>query len=486
MSLRTTRRSPAFRATLIAFVFALFVGAVRADEPTDVPEPYRSLPARLQARAAEFPLVPVTTGDEPAKIVTVALNEHPEVFPNAQAFDAIRFRTPDTPGLDLVWAFIAPKAWLHWYILPVEGSMQGFRNWLDADRAYAGFGLDAGDALILQTLPAENLKPGADYLIWFSRKNHVPGEAITLRLALHFAPGKDDPRDWDHEAVEQALQLTAADAHAQADFLKSRGAELLLDSRFFTKDYAAERIRDCLDTRRRTRTAGGFYVTMQTMIPPCGSEPLLSEIVKVHGEPDFVLPGVQRVLFQSEPDDETRGADLHYYDHFALEVNASEKTPRVLRVQSQAFDASSVRPQTDAPTWADVPLPGIDLRIFYVDRREVARVASWGQSTARLISGKLPAGVYTRAYDSGEPMETLTHDGKSAWDYVSFYRSGPAYRRATLRDHAWQGPLTDYHENGRAKAEIPIEKGRRHGVLKLWDENGTLLREQTFEHGEPR
>lgn len=473
-----------------ALLFAPFVAVcandVRAEDTADIPEPYRSVPGRLQARATEFPLVPVTSGDQPLQIVAVALNERPEVFPNGQAFDAIRFRAPDRPNHDLVWAFVAPKAWLHWYILPVEGSMQGFRNWLDADRAYAGLELGADDALVLQTLSADRLKPGAEYLIWFSRQKHEPGEVARLRLALRFAPAKADGDEWDHEAVEKTLGLTMADARAQAAFLKSRGAEILLDPAFFTGDYATERIRDCLDSRRRTRSAGGFYVTLQTMIPSCGSDPLLADIKAVHGEPDLVLPGVQRALFQSEPDDETRGTDLHYYDYFALEVDASAKRPRVLRVQSQAFDTSPVRPGADGHTWADVPLPGIDLRIFYVDRREVARIAFWGQPTARLISGNPPAGAYTRSYATGEPMETLACDGKGAWDYVSYYRSGPAYRRATLRDNAWHGLLTDYHENGRTKAEVSFRQGLRHGVLKLWDENGTLLREQTFEQGEPR
>ncbi len=468
---------------LLAAGACLLASVALSAETPEIPEPYRSLPGKLQARAAEFPLVPVTQGDTPARVGTILLNQRPEVFANNQAFDAVRFRTPKDPGLDLVWAFVAPQGWRHWYILPVEGTMEGFQNWLNADRAYAGFTFDSERPLTLQTLSADRLKPDTEYLIWFSQQNHVPDRDAPLQLALHFAPGKADHGDWDHEAVEQALGLVEAHATIQADFLRSRGARLLLNPDFFTADYAASRIKDCLDTRRSTQTSGGFYVTMQIIIPPCDSSPLLSEIVATHGEPNLVLPGAQRVLFEDKPDHETRATDLHYYDYFALEVNSSEPNPRVKRVVAQAFDTSAANAAIDGPTWGDVPLPGIDLRIFYIDRREVARVGHWGAPDARLISGKIPAGTYTQTYPTGELMESLTHDGKSGWDYVSHYRSGPVYRRSTLKDFRWHGLLTDYHENGRPRAELPFENGLRHGTLKQWDEAGNLLGEREFKGG---
>jgi hypothetical protein len=121
----------------LAFLSSLFAEPA----PADTPEPYRSLPGRLQARRAEFPEVPAPTDASTLEIRTVTLNRAPEIFDTGHAFDAIRFRAPEQPGLDLVWAFSTPAEWRQWYILPAEGetSRRGFKNWLNGDRAYLGF-----------------------------------------------------------------------------------------------------------------------------------------------------------------------------------------------------------------------------------------------------------------------------------------------------------------------------------------------------------
>ena len=495
LSFRLSRSAAAWFACVF-FAVAGGLADLRAASPEEAPEPYRSMPARLQARATEFPLVPVATGDEPLVVTTVTLNKSPEVFDTVHAFDAVRFRAPERGGLDLVWAFTAPMAWRHWYILPVEGeAKRGFEKWINGDRAYVGFDGAHDNPVTLQTLAAAYFEPGREYLLWFCQTARTP-EPATLKLALRFAPARPErkssmvpvPTDkpWDRESVETALKLETAPTAAQAAYFASRGARVLLDTELFHPDDASSQMEHFLFTRRQTEfLKGGYFITMETACPPCHGTPLLADIVRRHGEPDCVLTATQQNLERAAEVNDSPSYDRHYYDFFAFETDPSDPERRVRRVSSQYFNAATARPAAGTTdTWTEVTLAGVEYRLFFREGREVGRYRYWEKPDAKLVSGgAIPAGIYRRAYDSGEPMEKLVHDGKGGWAYESYYRSGPMYRRAGYKDGRLEGPLTDHFEDGRERVSAGYEGGRIHGRLREWKADGRLVRDQIFEHG---
>lgn len=468
------------------FLFVASLACLRAASPEETPEPYRSMPARLQARAADFPLVPVATGEEPPVVTTITLNKSPERFATGHAFDAVRFRAPEQPGLDLVWAFTAPMAWRHWYILPVEGeAKRGFENWINGDRAYAGFDGAQDNPVTLQTLAAAYFEPGREYLLWFSQTAHTPEPAV-VKLTLRFAPARPADESWDRESVEQALKLETAPTAAQAAYFASRGARVLLDAELFHPEDASSQMEHFLFTRRQTEfLKGGYFITMETACPPCHGSPLLADIVRRHGEPDGVLPAFQQNLGSPVSASDSPSYDRHYYDHFIFETDPADADKRVRRVSSQYFNATTARPADGArDTWTEVTLTGIEYRLFFREGREVGRYRHWEEAGAKLVSGAIPEGEYRRAYESGEPMEKLVHDGAGGWAYESYYRSGPVYRKCGYKYGRLEGALTDFFEDGRERVSAGYAEGRIHGRLRVWEADGRLVRDQVFERGE--
>jgi hypothetical protein len=71
-------------------------------------------------------------------------------------------------------------------------------------------------------------------------------------------------------------------------------------------------------------------------------------------------------------------------------------------------------------------LPEIDLRIFYRDKKEIARIAFWGEAKAQLLSGELPAGKYRRTDEEGKVQEELELRGNGEWDYRGYYPTAPS------------------------------------------------------------
>ncbi|MBC8009996.1 MAG: hypothetical protein H7067_07855 [Burkholderiales bacterium] len=477
---------PVFALAASVFLFVASIACLRAASPEETPEPYRSMPARLQARAGEFPLVPVATGDEPLVVTTITLNKSPERFDTGHAFDAVRFRAPERGGLDLVWAFTAPATWRHWYILPVEGeTKRGFENWINGDRAYVGFDGAQDNPVTLQTLAAAYFEPGREYLLWFCQTTHTP-EPATLKLTLRFALARPADEPWERESVEKALKLETAPTATQAAYFASRGARVLLDAELFHPKDASSQMEHFLFTRRQTEfLKGGFFITVETACPPCHGAPLLADIVRRHGEPDCVLTAAQQNLDRTAEANDSPSYDRHHYDHFIFETDPADADKRVRRVSSQYFNANSARPADGArDTWTEVTLTGIEFRLFFREGREVGRYRHWGEPGAKLVSGAIPEGEYRRAYVSGEPMEKLVHDGAGGWAYESYHRSGPAYRRCGYKDGRLDGALTDFFEDGRERVSAGYAEGRIHGRLRVWEADGRLVRDQVFERGE--
>jgi len=152
-------------------------------------------------------------------------------------------------------------------------------------------------------------------------------------------------------------------------------------------------------------------------------------------------------------------------------------------VTSEPTDTSAVKPRVDGLTWGDLPVPGIKLRIFYRDKKEIARIAFWGESKARLLSGALPVDTFRKPGGEEAPNEELKYLGDGAWEESSKYGNGQIAKTASLKAHAYQGPMREYFPDGKPQAEANYEKGLLEGTLKQWRENGEH-RELHFHAGE--
>ncbi|HEX8312317.1 MAG TPA: hypothetical protein VF614_13435 [Chthoniobacteraceae bacterium] len=452
----------------------------------DILEPYRTFIVEAQRRVAEFPLLPVGTTAGKAEAFSVPINENPIVV-GEHRFGCVRFVAPKESPRDMVWAFSVPAEWAQWFILPASGSMTGFTNWLNADRLYAGLPATIENPARLQTLSAASLKAGETYVLWFKEQRAMTEPAI-LTGVINFLPPprkekkeKKEAKEWDAEAIEKGLGLKAAPAAQQAAYFKSRGGKALLDSRFFRPKYAAGRIDDLLLAVRSSKSfPSGMFVEMRISIPPCETDPPLAGVEKAYGPADIVLSAQERQLFDKDaPADEV----AHYYDHFAFLVSEKAGQSHILQVTAQAPNTSEVRPQQDGLTWSDMPMNDIDLRVFYRDRKEIARVAFWGVKKAQLLSGKVPVDTFTRGTKADELREELKHLGTGSWEYRSTYPDGQPYRNAALQEHAYHGVIRDFYANGKPKAEATYTKGELDGVLKQWSKSGES-RERRYRQGE--
>jgi hypothetical protein len=464
--------------TLLALL--LFSLPLPAQEPTETPEPFRSLPARLQADPSLLTFVPSTSGEETPKTVEIDLRKSQVSLPEGYSCGAIRVKAPETGKLDLVWAFSVPVAWTNWYILPVQGEGEGFRNFLTADRLYKEVQPVGNSAVRLQALEAGRLKPGQEYFLWFLTQDKSPDPA-PLRARIHFAPAKDDVREWAAEDIAKALKLTEAPAARQVAFLKSRGGEALLNTSLFEAGYGEGRIESALTSIRLTSNARGYFTTLVTSIPNCRTNPPLAKIVAIHGEPDLILPGAQRKLLS--PSEEEPEA-IAFYDYFGFIYDENTPDKPVQRVETYGYNASGVRPDADGLTFANLPSVLLKLRVFYKDRKEVARIANWAQPEAAVLSGELPLGEYI-AEDADGLREHLTYRGNGAWEERTLTPDNRLVSSAALENHAYHGTVTYYFEDGSKRAEAPFVKGTINGTVRRWDTPGGTPREVEFKDGEP-
>ncbi|EIP98027.1 MORN repeat protein [Opitutaceae bacterium TAV1] len=484
-----------FLGRLVSACVCLAITFPLASGQTDeIPEPWRSLPDRLRAAAETFPLARVSAGEAWPVFETVMLGNNAIRYEDSgRCFDAFRFRTPPAPESsgDMVWAFTAPRAWLHWYILPREGEMEGFRSWHHAVALHEEFpAATRENPVILQRLEGDRLKPDTEYILWFSaRDRDAPGGE--LRFAIHFEKS-DDQDDGkvkepdDPDAIIKALRLQKAGARRQAQYLGSRGARLLLDTKLFEAGYGERRIDDLLTSLERTRRfRGGFFMTMEFHIPPCRSEPLLADIVKAYGEPDLMLrpEDFPKREDSDDGDEKEPPRDVYYFDYFGLEVNRA--AGRVVRVRSQAVDLARWRQSIPAAglAWSECPVVQADCTLFYRDGRELARVVSWGKPDARRIDdgGPLPKGAY--ASPDAPPGSGLVHEGEGRFRFEYNYADGTPRVRAKLVKYRWQGAYEEFFPNGSPKARMPYKDGELDGEARIFDESGKVVRSVIFEEG---
>jgi len=156
----------------------------------------------LQSVASRFREVVATTQPGQAMWHKVTLNAR------GKKLDAVRFRVPEGEPRDLIWAFLPPPTLAGWYILPTTGAMDGFTQfWRSNASTVLGKKAPPGASrVLLQSLPAKNLKPGGEYLIWFRFKDE---KATPLYLAVGLLPSSQHLDDQEQAAVIKGLGLTA-------------------------------------------------------------------------------------------------------------------------------------------------------------------------------------------------------------------------------------------------------------------------------------
>jgi hypothetical protein len=154
--------------------------------------------AALQSVAPRFTVI------EPATAPGQAAWQKVELNARGKRVDAVRFRVPDGPRRDLLWAFAHPPGMSVWYIAPAAGRPgTGFRNFQKTDLPdlfgdAPPPGITAG---VVQTLSGKHLEPGREYLLWFTFEDETPH---TLYLTLALLPTTGDPTA---KAAAEALGL---------------------------------------------------------------------------------------------------------------------------------------------------------------------------------------------------------------------------------------------------------------------------------------
>ena len=314
--------------------------------------------------------------------------------------------------------------------------------------------------------------------MWF-RKVGKDG-SNSLRGTTAFAK-KDD--SWNHDDVEKALSLRPAPAEEQVAGLHSRGGLILLDTHFFERGYAESRIDSAFSSIRSTKqTRGGFFVTMQTFVPPCATTPSLSEIVKQHGQPDFIRTGEEldrvRKHIGSDPlDEDDREITRYHYDHFAFEVETDAKDPKVLRVGTYGCDFSDVRTPDDRSTFGSIGIE--NLTVFHRDGKEAGRAYYFLEGAKKpLFIAVPPAGEYR----SGNQMLISGGDGKWKWEIRT--PDGKVARRIPLENDRPHGLAEGFHLNGKTSFKATYKSGELDGEVIQFDEEGKETLRRKFKEGE--
>ena len=156
----------------------------------------------LQSVAPRFREVPASA--EPGKSVWHKLT----LNARGKKLDAIRFRVPEGDARGMAWALIPPANLGGWYIIPTAGEMNGgFKKFFrpSAQKVLGAKAPAEAKQVLLQSLGAAHLKPGAEYLVWFRFRDEKPAP---LYLTIALPAGAEDADRFDEAKIVKALGLT--------------------------------------------------------------------------------------------------------------------------------------------------------------------------------------------------------------------------------------------------------------------------------------
>ena len=431
----------------------------------------------VQEKPETFQKIEVN-GTKEAVDFSIQLGESQLKIKEDAIFDGFRFTAPEgAEELDFVWYFTAPEGWQGWYLCPVEGEFKmSFRNWLDGDKVYQSFdeGGFEGRLRILQTLDKGYFESGKEYVMWFSQQGL--GKNGKVKGRFRFVTPSEDP--WKHDAIEEALALKPLAADKQVEALQSRGGQILLDSDFFTKDYASGRIDSAFFTLRQTKqVGGGFFITMKISIPSCKTEPPIADIIARHGTADFIQTSKEaRKITEHQggqlDEDWNPNLTTYYYDYFGFEVVEG----KVIRVTSQANNFSNLKGEEEN-SFGHLSMK--NLTTFYQGKKEVGRIIQFREAGKEvLIVAEPPIGTYRRGSGS------LEYLGNGKWKEISYYDDRSIARQLFYEENLLSGRSRGFYKGGKKRFEADYLSGVLHGQLLEYGEDGALQRRRNFKDGE--
>jgi len=94
-------------------------------------------------------------------------------------------------------------------------------------------------------------------------------------------------------------------------------------------------------------------------------------------------------------------------------------------------------------------------------------------------------GAYLAYFENGKlKLEGNYENGAMKGEWKAYYDNSQLKEIVNFENNEENGPFVEYHENGKLKAEGSyLEGDKEHGELKLYDENGELMRRMMCDRG---
>ena len=94
-------------------------------------------------------------------------------------------------------------------------------------------------------------------------------------------------------------------------------------------------------------------------------------------------------------------------------------------------------------------------------------------------------GEYRLYHDNGELKQKGTYRNNAmTGPWETYYDNGQLKERVQFEGNMENGPFIEYHRNGKLAAEGAYKEGDyEHGELKIYNENGELIRSMLCDNG---
>lgn len=288
----------------------------------------------LQSISETFTEVAVTGEEDELSWTTVTLNA------SGTNFDAVRFRSPLSVPADMRWAFSAPKDQCEqWYICPARGRMRGFADYTSEDDLdLDGVDLAEDNTVFFQALDGGHVKPGEEYVIWFSFDHRDP---VELNLAIRLVKQGRLAESKTSEALARDLGIAVPFQHRYSKAVTELLKEVKLS--YWNRDLEgalrlAERARQVQPSHRQT------LLFLASLHIARGRQLLEAQriIDDVDPRANFLVAAVHSRLLQQTYKDlnDHETAVLHKSLYLAAETHSlSGKGDKALSVLREALDA---------------------------------------------------------------------------------------------------------------------------------------------------
>jgi WD40 repeat protein len=187
---------------------------------------FQALRQAIGPVVAQLPDVTPHTGKQPAKWHRLTVNR------DGSRFAVVKFQSPLKKDADMEWAFITPHM-TNWYILPLEGTMKGFKNFSRVQNIRVkGAQLPEKQTMTFQRLTGGELKPGREYLLWF-RYNTT--ERVDLQLCLHLSEAGTHKDVNNATDIARAMGIKTPFEYSTATNIPLQSAQVLKHGKYVTQ-----------------------------------------------------------------------------------------------------------------------------------------------------------------------------------------------------------------------------------------------------------